>query len=190
MKTIAPFAALAAACLTVSAPAMAQRGPAYGTPQQEESRFNTAQQRFENELALYQQALERYRNARRDPRYNDPRGGYNPPRGGYDDRYDQRDEGDYDAAQYYREGPRYQERVLTADERVYRGRDGRYYCKRNDGTTGLIVGAVAGGVLGNLIDGGHSRTAGTLLGAVVGAVAGSAIERNANNQQNQQIRCR
>jgi hypothetical protein len=199
MKTITTFAALAATCLAVSTPAMAQRAPSpndrYGTPQQEEARFDAAQRRFASELNLYQQAFDRYQAVRRDPRYNPPRGNdprYNDPRGSYDrdDRWDQRDEGDYDPVQYYRDSPRYQERVLTADERVYRGRDGRYYCKRSDGTTGLIVGAVAGGVLGNLIDGGHSRTAGTLLGAVVGAVAGSAIERNANNQQNQQIRCR
>jgi hypothetical protein len=42
--------------------------------------------------------------------------------------------------------------VLGPDERVYRGNDGRYYCKRNDGTTGLIAGALGGGVLGKSVD--------------------------------------
>ena len=76
------------------------------------------------------------------------------PQGYYQD---DRDESGYDASRYYRPGPNYQERVLSSDDRVYRGTDGRYYCKRNDGTTGLVLGAVSGGILGNVIDGGHSR---------------------------------
>ncbi len=186
------IAALAASCLVVATPAMAQRGPSYGGQQaSEEARFDAAQQRFASEFAAYQAAFDRYQQYRArggDPRYNDPR---NDPRNGYNDpRYnDDRDEGNYDPAQYYRNDSRYQERVLGPDERVYRGRNGQYYCKRNDGTTGLIVGGIAGATLGNVIDGGHSRAAGTLLGAVLGAVAGSAIDRNSQNQ-NQQIRCR
>lgn len=188
MKHTAMIAALAASCLVAATPAMAQRSPSYGQQAaSEEARFAAAQQRFASELAIFQAAFDRYQQTRardnRGPGY-DPRGGYNDPR--YND---DRDEGDYDPAQYYRESPRYQERVLSSDDRVYRGRDGRYYCKRNDGTTGLIVGGIAGATLGNVIDGGHSRTAGTLLGAVLGAVAGSAIERN-SNAQSQQIRCR
>ncbi|MES2444384.1 MAG: glycine zipper 2TM domain-containing protein [Pseudomonadota bacterium] len=187
------IAALAASCLVAATPALAQRPPApsdarYGQQgSAEDARFAAAQQRFASELAIFQAAFDRYQQTRA----RDNRGGYDDPRGGYNDpRYnDDRDEGDYDAARYYRDSPRYQERVLSSDDRVYRGRDGRYYCKRNDGTTGLIVGGIAGATLGNVIDGGHSRTAGTLIGAVLGAVAGSAIERNANNQ-NQQIRCR
>jgi hypothetical protein len=190
MKTMLSLAALAAASLAVAAPASAQIGPDRYASQasDEEARFDAAERRFESEYAAFQAALERYRNARRS------RGGWRDDRGpGYpdnrydDDRYeyDDRDEGSYDPSRYYRPDARYQERVLAADERVYRGRDGRYYCKRNDGTTGLIVGAFAGGILGNIIDGGHSRAAGTILGAIAGGAAGSAIDRN-----NQQIRCR
>ena len=57
-------------------------------------------------------------------------------------------------------------------------RDGRYYCKRDDGTTGTIVGALAGGVLGNVIAPGGSKTLGTILGAGGGALAGRAIDKN------------
>src|SRR3954471_15273461 len=96
--------------------------------------------------------------------------------------------GGYFAENFFSTGPRYHEYRLSETDRIYRGRDGRYYCRRSDGTTGLIVGGIAGGVLGNIIDGGHSRGVGTVLGALVGAVAGSSIDRNANNQ-NQQIRC-
>ena len=84
----------------------------------------------------------------------------------------------YDAGRYYRDDARYRERRLSRNERVYRGQDGRYYCRRSDGTTGLIVGGVAGGVLGNIIAPGGSETLGTLLGAAGGALAGRAIDRD------------
>ena len=87
---------------------------------------------------------------------------------------------DYDAARDYRDGPNYQERRLAENDQVYRGSDGRYYCKRNDGTTGLVVGAVGGGVIGNVIDGGHNRVAGTLIGGALGALAGKAIDQSSN----------
>ena len=86
--------------------------------------------------------------------------------------------GAYDASRYYRDDRRYRERRLSRNDRVYRGQDGRYYCRRNDGTTGLLVGGVAGGVLGNIIAPGGSETLGTLLGAAGGAVAGRAVDRN------------
>jgi hypothetical protein len=86
--------------------------------------------------------------------------------------------GGYDASRYYRDDPQYQERGLSQDERVYRGNDGRYYCRRSDGTTGLIVGALAGGVLGNIIAPGGSKTLGTIIGAGGGAIAGSAIDQS------------
>lgn len=91
---------------------------------------------------------------------------------------------DYDATRYYRDDPRYTERRLSSQDEVYRGSDGRYYCKRNDGTTGLIIGATGGGVLGNVIDGGRNRVAGTLIGGALGALAGKAIDQNSD------VRCR
>lgn len=91
---------------------------------------------------------------------------------------------DYDAARYYRDDPRYTERRLSSDDYVYRGSDGRYYCKRSDGTTGLIVGAAGGGILGNVIDGGHNRAAGTLIGGALGALLGRSIDQNSD------VRCR
>lgn len=91
---------------------------------------------------------------------------------------------DYDAARYYRDEPRYHERRLGPDDYVYRGSDGRYYCKRNDGTTGLIVGGIGGAAIGNVIDGGHNRVAGTLIGGALGALAGKAIDQSSD------VRCR
>lgn len=92
---------------------------------------------------------------------------------------------DYDAYRYYRDDSRYQERRLAADEEIYRGSDGRYYCKRNDGTTGLVIGAVGGAVVGNVIDGGRNRVAGTLIGGALGALVGKSIDQN-----NSDVRCR
>ena len=82
----------------------------------------------------------------------------------------------YNGRDGYREarGPR----NLGDRDRIYRDRDGRYYCKRSDGTTGTIVGAIAGGVLGNIIAPGGSKTLGTILGGAGGALAGRAIDRN------------
>lgn len=83
----------------------------------------------------------------------------------------------YDAGRYYHENPRQRERRLSERDRVYRGQDGRYYCRRSDGSTGLIVGAIVGGVLGNQIAPGGSELLGTILGAGAGALAGQALDR-------------
>lgn len=85
--------------------------------------------------------------------------------------------GGYDAGRYYREGPQYRERTLSRRDRIYRGQDGRYYCRRSDGTTGLIVGAIAGGMLGNAITRGDSKLLGTIIGMGVGGAIGQAIDR-------------
>ena len=186
MLTRLVTAAVAAATLATGVPASAQSA-------QEDRRFADAQARFDREYQIYRQAVDRYQNARRagysqgyqQPGYPVPapgydNGGYAPAPGGYYD--SDRVETGYDPARYYRPG---RETVLGTDDRVYAGNDGRYYCRRNDGTTGLIVGGAAGGVFGNVIAGGHSRTVGTLLGAAAGALAGKAIDQN-----NSDVRCR
>lgn len=127
----------------------------------------------------------------RDGRWND-RG---PGRGHGADRGDWRRFRNYDynrpgpgqqryyADQYYRDGRYYQERRLSRNDRIYRGRDNRYYCRRTDGTTGLIVGGVAGGLLGNALSSGGNATLGTLLGAAAGGALGHSVDRG-------NIRCR
>lgn len=84
--------------------------------------------------------------------------------------------GRYDASQYYRTGASYAERKLTRNDRIYRGQDGRYYCRRSDGTTGLIVGAIAGGLLGNTLAKGDSKLLATIIGAAAGAAIGKAVD--------------
>jgi hypothetical protein len=93
-----------------------------------------------------------------------------------DHRYEARD-GYWDPAPYYRrDDRRYPPRRLGRSDRVYRGSDNRYYCRRDDGTTGLIVGGMSGAVLGNIIAPGGSKTLGTILGAGAGALIGRAID--------------
>ena len=96
------------------------------------------------------------------------------------DRYEDRDHDRDDRARfYYRDDHRHHERRLVRyDEVVYHGDDGRYYCHRSDGTTGLIVGAVAGGVVGSQLARGRSAALGTILGVAGGALIGQAIDRD------------
>lgn len=84
----------------------------------------------------------------------------------------------YYADNYYRSGSNYQDRRLGDNDRIYRGQNNQYYCRRPDGTTGLIIGGLAGGVLGNIIAPGGSNTLGTIIGAVAGGAGGRAIDRN------------
>lgn len=97
--------------------------------------------------------------------------------GRYDyDRPDPRYNGYY-ADRYYRDDARYTERRLSRNDRIYRGQDGRYYCRRPDGTTGLVIGGIAGGALGAAIAPGGSGLLGALIGGAAGAAAGEAIDK-------------
>ena len=179
MKKFTHLVAVAAVALAAASPAAAQQSRYGASSQDEQARFDAARQRFDREYDLFQQALDRYRNSR-PTRWDGP-----PPRGStYDSGSPYDDDPNYDPARDYRSG-NYQERVLGADDRVYRGDDGRYYCRRPDGTTGLIVGAAAGGLFGNVIAGRRSSTVGTLLGAIAGGALGSSVQRN-----QQEVRCR
>jgi hypothetical protein len=85
----------------------------------------------------------------------------------------------WNPSDHYRRGS-YRERRLSRNDRIYRGGDGRYYCRRSDGTTGLVVGAVAGGLLGSAIGG---DTLSALIGGAGGALLGRSVDRG-------NIRCR
>ena len=68
-------------------------------------------------------------------------------------------------------------RRLRREDRVWRGRDGRYYCKRDNGTTGLVIGAALGGLAGHEIAGNGDKMLGTILGAVGGGLLGRSLDR-------------
>jgi uncharacterized protein YcfJ len=84
----------------------------------------------------------------------------------------------------YDDEGRYREpAVIARNDDVWRGQDGRYYCRRSNGTTGLVIGAATGALVGRALDGGRDRTTGTVLGAAGGALLGREIDRNS-------VRCR
>ena len=78
-----------------------------------------------------------------------------------------------------------QQRYYTTDNgiRYWNGEDGRRYCKKSNGTVGLIVGGAAGALVGRAVDTRGERTTGTVLGAAAGALLGRQIDRG-------QARCR
>lgn len=89
----------------------------------------------------------------------------------------------YGAGLYDSYGRYYQPRVITRRSYIWRGRDGRYYCRRSNGTTGLIIGAAGGALVGRSVAGYGDRTAGTVVGAALGALLGRQIDRG-------ELRCR
>ena len=62
--------------------------------------------------------------------------------------------------------------------KVWRDSQGRLRCKRPNGTTGLIVGAAGGALLGRAIDTRGERATGTILGAAAGALVGRELDRS------------
>ncbi len=62
--------------------------------------------------------------------------------------------------------------------RTWRDSQGRLRCRRSNGTTGLIVGAAGGALIGRAIDTHGSRAAGTIIGAAGGALLGREVERS------------
>lgn len=100
----------------------------------------------------------------------------------------------YDRGDYYRgydrgyRGDRYYrgDRSYRGDRYYRNNYRGGYRC-RDNGTGGTIIGAIAGGLLGNEIGKGSrdrygyrrgDGTTGAIIGAGVGALAGRAIDRN------------
>jgi len=60
----------------------------------------------------------------------------------------------------------------------WQGQDGRYYCKRSNGTVGLLVGGAAGALIGRAVDTRGSRATGTIVGAAAGALIGREIQKS------------
>lgn len=96
------------------------------------------------------------------------------------DRYDRYERGDrYDSNRNYDRYGRDTSVRYQTDNRYYRD---DYRCQRSDGAAGTILGAIAGGLIGNSVAGRHGdKTAGVIIGGAVGAVAGRAIDKGGNN---------
>jgi uncharacterized protein YcfJ len=96
--------------------------------------------------------------------------------GRYDDGYSRYDRGDR-----YGEYDRYDRREYRRGDRYYQNSRNDYQRCRNSGTGGTIIGAVAGGLLGNEVARRGNRTEGSIIGAAVGALAGRAIDKSDSN---------
>jgi hypothetical protein len=97
-----------------------------------------------------------------------------------DGRYDWRDQRALERRDNRRDARR--ERRLARNDRVWQN-NGRYYCRRSDGTTGTVIGAGLGALAGNTIAGRGDKTLGTILGGVGGGLLGRSIDRG-------DLRCR
>ncbi|WP_373476017.1 glycine zipper 2TM domain-containing protein [Sphingorhabdus sp.] len=91
--------------------------------------------------------------------------GYNDDYYSGDSRYDRYDR--YD---------RYERKSQRRGDRYYRSN-----ARCDKGTGGTIIGAVAGGLLGNEVARRGNRTEGSIIGAAVGALAGRAIDKSDSN---------
>lgn len=63
------------------------------------------------------------------------------------------------------------------------GPNGQVRCRKADGTSGLIVGALAGGTLGNVIAREGDKRLGSMIGGTLGAVLGNELAKG-------NVRCR
>jgi len=93
--------------------------------------------------------------------------------------------GYYAAPAYYGGNPYYAGyRGDRRDNGGWYGRNGRNYgndyngCRRDSNTNGTVLGAIAGGVLGNVIAQQGDKALGTVIGAGLGGVVGNRIDND------------
>lgn len=154
---------LAATVAGVALPAAAQ-AKHYDRDGYQESRYDDDDDdRYERRHYKHERRGYAYGNGYQ-PRYYQSQRSYQPR---YDDR--RRYAQDYQPSAYY-------------GDRSYRGDNsyGQQTRRCSNGTTGTILGAIAGGLVGNGIAGRGDRTLGAVLGGGAGALAGRAIDRNGN----------
>lgn len=88
---------------------------------------------------------------------------------------------DTDANFYRKKDRRYyasRDQRVNSNTRIWRGNDGRYRCKKDNGTTGLLIGGAVGGLAGHEIAGNGDKLLGTVLGAAGGALLGREIDKD------------
>lgn len=156
-----------AAAIVMAAPALAFATPASAAaPMHSTSAVSYAGYDLSGADILGQVNVEHGRHRGKHKRGRDYRDDYRGQDNYYQEsRYDRRDNRRYDEPVY-------------RDTRIWRGNDGRYYCKKENGTTGLLIGGVVGGLAGRELAGNGDRTLGAIIGAAGGAILGRAIDRS------------
>ena len=162
--------ALAASGLTLAVPTAAAPLPAHAGPQAHVMAGDTV---YEHGRGHHKH--KKHKDRRYHGRHYDDRRYYREDR-----RYYREDRQDYrDTRPYYMRYDRNWGRPVYRDTRIWRGRDNRYYCEREDGTTGLLVGAGVGALIGHEVAGrGGDRTLGAIIGGAAGALLGRSIDRS------------
>ncbi|PZU50725.1 MAG: hypothetical protein DI568_02955 [Sphingomonas sp.] len=131
------------------------------------------------------------RHDKRNDRANDRRDRNNAYNQGYRDgrQVQARQSQQYRGNSYGWQQPNYNSRYVNNSYPTYRGaavrgsqpywwgQNGQVYCRRQDGTAGLLVGALAGGTLGNMIAKQGDKTLGSVIGGTLGAVLGNEIAK-------------
>lgn len=165
--TFSAAPAMAAPVATYGASPVASYGLTYNAPVVHQVRGG-----FDNDWQRRGYGDDRWNNGRQDrfDRRDDRR---------FDRRFDRRDIRRNQRFDDYRD----QRQVRGWNGQSWRGDDGRYYCRRDNGTTGLVIGAGLGALAGRTIDTRGDRSAGTLLGAIAGGLLGREIDRG-------ELRCR
>jgi len=77
--------------------------------------------------------------------------------------------------------------AVAAQAENHQGQKKVWVCKdvKRSNNKGTVIGAVSGGLLGNVVAGHGHKTAGTVIGAGVGAVAGHEVARRNNEKKGQ-----
>ena len=159
-----PALAMAAAGLTLAVPASA--APAsHAAPAAHASVYYDGPASTIYENGKKRKQMKRYRDR-----------AYYSDRGYYNDRRDYRDH--RKSRPYYLGYDRNYGEPVRRDTRIWRGRDNRYYCRCDNGTTGLLVGAGVGALIGHEVAGRGDRTLGAILGGAAGALLGRTIDRS------------
>jgi hypothetical protein len=73
--------------------------------------------------------------------------------------------------------PAYRSTSASRSQPYWWGSNGQVHCRRADGTTGLVVGALAGGTLGNVLAREGDKRLGSVIGGTLGAVLGNEIAK-------------
>ena|GEM_PF-1649750 len=195
---------------TVALPSLAAAQPGYYDPYEDRGRYTHPADRnrdgvvTQRELRRYEQEMQRYYGSSganygssggyygstgsysNNGGYYGNNGGYYGSNGGYygNDRYGGSGSGYYGNDRYSSNSyGQYYDRNGYYSGPTWRGDDGRYHCRRSDGTTGTIVGGAAGALIGRSVAGRGDRTLGTIIGGAIGAVIGNSVERGGRSDR-------
>lgn len=73
--------------------------------------------------------------------------------------------------------PVYRSASASRSQPYWWGPNGQVHCRKPDGTAGLVVGALAGGTLGNVLAREGDKRLGSVIGGTLGAVLGNEIAK-------------